>query len=59
MTIVRHLLSGTSSPVISLSFGATKEQRRSSKRMPIDRLTGTGAMSDAIIVASFIARQTG
>jgi hypothetical protein len=55
MTIVHHLLSGTSPPVISLPFGTTKEQRQNSKRMPIDRLTGTGAMSDAIIVASFMA----
>jgi hypothetical protein len=58
MSIVRHWLFGTSSSVISLLplLGTTTEQEEANlPRTTIARLTGTGAMSDAIIVASFIA----
>jgi hypothetical protein len=58
MSIVRHWLFGTSLSVISLLplLGTTTEQEEANlPRTTIARLTGMGVMSDAIIVASFIA----
>jgi hypothetical protein len=58
MSIVRHWLFGSSSSVISLLplLATTTEQEEANlPRTTIARLTRTVAMSDAIIVASFIA----